>query len=193
MNSAQVVLMHQPNAGVGSEVIERVRYAIAYTASHPGETGAATANDVEDCGVEWARDLAATNRCLISGPYLGDHEEWGDYYLIHEDKPPPVFYSVIFMATRQQGPAFEREFAEWLDCRGPGFRVDYDHHLGLVRARFENEAFAQAFHEAHGGSLLTQAEARHVFSGYSDTVSPELAARSQRRSACATSTATPGT
>lgn len=193
MTSYQSALKHQPNEGVALEVVERVRSAITYTVNNPGYTGAATANDVEDCGVDWAREFAERNHCLISGPYLGDHEEWGDYYLIHEDKPPPVFYSVIFMATRQQGPALEREFAKWLDCRGTGFRVDYDDHLGLVRARFEKEAFAQVFHEAHGGSLLTQEEARHVFSGYSDTVSPELAARSQRRSACAISTVTPGT
>lgn len=193
MTDYQAALKHRPNEGVGSEVIERVRYAITYTASHPGETGAATANDVEDCGVDWVSELAKLNRCTLSGPYLGDHEEWGDYYLIHEDKPPPIFYSVIFMASGEESKAFEREFAAWLDRRGTGFRVDYYDYLGLVRARFENEAFAQAFHAAHGGSLLTQEETRHVFSGYFDTVSPELAARSQRRSECATSTATPAT
>lgn len=193
MTSYQAALKHQPNEGVALEVVERVRSAVTYTVNNPGYTGAATANDVEDCGVEWAREFAERNHCLISGPYLGDHEEWGDYYLIHEDKPPPRFYDVIFIASGEEARIFERDFAEWLDRQGTGFRIFNRDYLGVVCVSFENEAFAQAFHETHGGALLTQEETSHVFSGYFDTVTPELAARSQRKSACATSTATLGT
>ena len=89
---------HQPNDGVASEVIERVQAAIQY-ARDTGELGAAIADEVDDCGLEWFSGLAAQNDCEVSGPYMGHAEGPGDYFLVRHRPKPPIPQLDLFAQT----------------------------------------------------------------------------------------------
>lgn len=60
-------------------------------------TGGCSAGDFSPTtGVNWLHDIARHYDCEVSGPYLGEGREGGDYFLFHHRPKPPIPQGDLF-------------------------------------------------------------------------------------------------
>lgn len=90
-----------PNAYISSgfvnpEAIEAVKASLIETRDH-GHIGGCSVDDFSPTtGMNWLNAMAEHYDCEVSGPYLGDVEHGGDYYLFHHCPKPPIPQGDLF-------------------------------------------------------------------------------------------------
>lgn len=140
--------------------------------------------------LEQLEALTASMGCDLGGPFLGS-ERGGVYYLIEEALILPEWpYGLVVAVPAGEMPSAVAEFASWLDAHGTGFRITEHAAIGAIHIQTTDFALAVAFIDEHGGMMLTTDETRRLFNGDCDSLPQYIVSESQRRTACATSTAT---
>lgn len=101
-------MAYDPDAYIDPEfvnpaAIDGVKASLIETRDH-GQTGGASADDFSPVtGAAWLVDIAEHYDCEISGPYLGDADCGGDYFLFHHRPKPPVPQGDLFEWARDAG------------------------------------------------------------------------------------------
>lgn len=88
---------------VNPDAIDAVKVSLIETRDH-GHTGGCSANDFSPTtGMNWLNAMAEHYDCEVSGPYLGDADHGGDYFLFHHRPKPPVPQGDLFGASGDAG------------------------------------------------------------------------------------------
>ncbi|WP_336810961.1 hypothetical protein [Bosea sp. MMO-172] len=81
---------------VNPAAIDGVKASLIETRDH-GHTGGCSADDFSaTTGMNWLHAMAEHYDCEVSGPYLGDPECGGDYYLFHHRPKPQIPQGELF-------------------------------------------------------------------------------------------------
>lgn len=97
-----------PNAYISSEyvnpaAIEGVIRSLKETRDL-GHTGGCSVDDFSPTtGMNWLNAIAEYYDCEVSGPYLGDVEHGGDYFLFHHVAKPPISQGDLFVHPQDAG------------------------------------------------------------------------------------------
>ncbi|WP_162260044.1 hypothetical protein [Bosea sp. Root670] len=88
---------------VNPEAIEGVKASLIETRDK-GHIGGCSVDDFSPTtGVNWLNAMAEHYDCEVSGPYLGDVDHGGDYYLFHHRPKPPIPQGDLFEPSRDAG------------------------------------------------------------------------------------------
>lgn len=97
-----------PNAHISSEfvnprAINEVVQSLKDTRDL-GHTGGCSVDDFSaTTGMNWLNAMAEHYDCEVSGPYLGDVDHGGDYYLFHHRPKPTIPQGDLFEPARNAG------------------------------------------------------------------------------------------
>lgn len=99
----------------------------------------------------------------FSGPYEGDDEEGGSYYLFAQPRPAVAWpHQILLKLPAGEQAAAERDYSAWLDRRGATFAIESYHNAGIVHVRLESADDASEFVMDHGGSWVGPKEAARL-------------------------------
>ena len=187
------VQQNLPNSQAdGASAATRVVARLAGMALKTGQPSMIDDDDLRELAltVDEVDELVTAMGCELGGPFFGSATD-GLYYLIEEALILPEWpYGALVSMPAEHVAAAARDFSTWLDAAGTGFRIDEHPALGAVLVLTKDFSLVVAFIDEHGGLILTADEKRRLFNENCDSLPQDIVSQSQRRTACAISTAT---